>query len=582
MYGQQHLRLVGWILVLLIGLLSLQPAVANNDNGTGFPISTPNGPAIPVTLDLPTSGLFLTLDPALANSNESLTAVEALFLGLTDIDPLTGEIVPELAYEWTTSDDGLTWTFYLRDDVNWMHYDSTTDMSTPVRPVIADDVVNGIKRACDPTIAAPHGSLLASIIVGCDVVYQTMQVDVTNDMVRGDTVDVHAPDDTTVIINLQRPIAYFLPITTLAAMRPIPTEIIDSYGLNWTQSNTIVTNGPYFLHDIEPAQYRIFVRNHSLPNDLQHGGNIERVVYHVIPDRGSQLSLYNDNILDQSAIPSINLESTLTDPVYTNEVVRLFDISLYYFGFDHQKPPFDNAYVRRAFTAILDRQAFLDQLNDERGIPLDRFTPPGYQPTGETELVGIRYDVPYAREQMALAGYPNCEGFPEVTILTFRYATEWGSFLANAASEYLGCDPSLFEVLPFVTTIFGPDIRGANIWTGIWEPSYPDVHAWLGEGIWCEGQNALHRSCNNIDAQISDAAIEADPQTRELLYAEIEALFFGHDGELPLTPIFVEAGAFILVKPWLHGPFATDGTFGADHWDAYSLDMSQKLDVHMG
>jgi ABC-type oligopeptide transport system substrate-binding subunit len=565
------------LLVFLVGLSWLQPAIANDNEPAGVPVPTPNGPAIPITLDLPTSGLYLTLDPALATTPESLTAVEALFLGLTDIDPITGDISPELAYEWNVSDDGLEWTFYLRDDVNWFQYNSSMETATLIRPVIANDVVFGIKRACDPTVAAPNGGLLAEIIAGCDVVYQTMQVGVTNELATNEDVEVYAPDDTTVVIKLQRPISYFLAITTLAAMRPVPTEIIESYGLNWTQPNHIISNGTYFLNENDPSQYRVFIRNHSIPADLQHGGNIERVVYHVIPDRGSHLSLYNDNVLDQSSITSINLQSILNDPLYTNEVVRLFDISVYYFGFDHQSPPFNDPRVRRAFTAILDRQAFLNRLNDERGIPLDRFTPPGHQPSGDTEVVGLRYDIRYAREQMALAGYPNCNNFPVITMMTFRYATEWGNFLADAAIEYLGCDPTAFEVIPVVNTIFGPDIRSANIWTGIWKPVYPDVHAWIGEGIWCEGQNMLHRSCTDIDRRILDAAVESDPNVRSRMYASIEAQLFGHFGDMPLTPIFVEAGAFILVKPWLHGPFSTDGTYGPSHWDAYSIDMSQKL-----
>jgi ABC-type transport system substrate-binding protein len=342
-----------------------------------------------------------------------------------------------------------------------------------------------------------------------------------------------------------------------------------------------VTNGTYFLHENDPSQYRVFIRNHSIPADIQHGGNIERVVYHVIPDRGSHLSLYNDNVLDQSTISTINLQSILSDPLYTDQVVRLFDISVYYFGFDHQKPPFDDPRVRRAFTAILDRQTFLNQLNDERGIPIDRFTPPGYQPSGDTELIGLRYDVMYARDQMTQAGFPNCDNFPNITIMTFRSATEWGNFLADAAVEFLGCDPTAFEVLPVVNTVFGPDIRSANVWTDVWEPIYPDVHAWVGEGVWCEGQNLLHRSCADIDNQILQAALETDPLVRESMYADIEVVLFGREGEMPLTPIFVEAGAFILVKPWLHGPFATDGTFGPSHWDAYSIDMSQKLAFRM-
>ncbi len=581
MYGQRnvHKRWLTLLATTFFVVASFQPISAHESVGDSGMSPEPKGPAIPITVDIPTNGLLLNLDPALADTSDALSAAESLFLGLTDIDPVSGEIVPELATDWSVSEDGLVWTFYLRDDVNWIQYDPTLQVATPVRRVVASDVVNGIKRSCDPSLGAPNGSLLAGIIVGCDVVYQTMQLNVTNEQLAANTIEVFAPDDTTVVIHLQESISYFLAITTLAAMRPIPAEVIESYGLDWTNPKKIVTNGAFLLHEIEPSTYRIFVRNHALPADLQYDGNIERVVYHVIPDRGSQFAVYNDHVIDISTITPISLQSVLTDPAYTNQVLRLFDISIYYFGFDHQEHPFDNIHVRRAFSAILDRQAFIDQLNFERGIPIERFTPPGYQPSPYIESDSVRYDPIYAREEMAAAGYPNCEGFPEITIMTFRNATEWGSFLANVAAEQLGCDPDLFEIMPMVNTIFGPDIHEANIWTGVWQPSYPDVHAWIGEGIGCEGQNALRRPCADIDQAIADAAVESDLEIRQEMYAEIESLLFGTDGEVPLTPIFVEAGAFLLVKPWFRGPFNTDGIFGAIHWDAYHINMAEKLAV---
>ena len=78
---------------------------------------------VPVQLDVASASEISTLDPALASDTVSVGVIENLFLGLTDVDPYTGQIIPELASAWERSDDGLVWTFTIRNDVQWLQYD---------------------------------------------------------------------------------------------------------------------------------------------------------------------------------------------------------------------------------------------------------------------------------------------------------------------------------------------------------------------------------------------------------------------------------------------------------------------------
>jgi oligopeptide transport system substrate-binding protein len=75
------------------------------------------------------------VDPALATDTTSVNVDELLFLGLTDSDDLTGEVVPELAMSWSVSNDGLVWTFDMRDDVPWIRYTPATGETTVLRMV---------------------------------------------------------------------------------------------------------------------------------------------------------------------------------------------------------------------------------------------------------------------------------------------------------------------------------------------------------------------------------------------------------------------------------------------------------------
>ena len=92
-----------------------------------------------------------SLDPNIATDTTSIQVIQALFLGLTDFDDETMAVVPELATSWENSDDGLTWTFNLRDDVIW-----TKDG----RSVDAHDVVYSVKRTLDPAIASSYAFVL--------------------------------------------------------------------------------------------------------------------------------------------------------------------------------------------------------------------------------------------------------------------------------------------------------------------------------------------------------------------------------------------------------------------------------------
>ena len=91
-----------------------------------------------------------TLDPALATDTTSVQCDELLFLGLTDFDDQTLETIPELATEWSVSTDGLVWTFKMRKDVEWVHYDPATQKTTKKGKVTAHDVVYGVKRTINP------------------------------------------------------------------------------------------------------------------------------------------------------------------------------------------------------------------------------------------------------------------------------------------------------------------------------------------------------------------------------------------------------------------------------------------------
>lgn len=544
--------------------------------------------AEPVTLYTAAASHISSLDPQRATDVYSIGAAEALFVGLTDYKPdEAGNIRSELATDWSVSDDGLIWTFTLRGDIPWVHWDPANDTAEVLRNVDAYDVEYGIKRGCDSRIATTYGAVLASIIGGCDELFYKGAAETTD--ADYDLVNVHALDSTTLEINLQFAAGYFFSMSALWALNAVPRETIEEYGDDWTELGTIVTNGPFVLDDYVQGVRHVYLRNPHFPADMLGPGNIERVVTTVVEDQGTRYALYLDRQIDSTGIPRAELQSVLDDPSFDDQLRQISDLGVFYIGFAHDKPPFDNVHARRAFSAAVDREQFIAQAETNRGVPMIHFTPPGMFGAVPINEVGVGYDPDFARSELALAGYPDCEGLPQITINTFTSATSWGEYLAVAAEQELGCSPSSIFIQPLEFTVllesFKPDVPTAerpNMWTAVWGPDYPDANNWVFDsGLGCESENEYLRPCSEVDDLIDAAARESDPQTRRELYYQIEEMFFGPDGIHPMISLMLRVDQ-VMFQTWYTGPFETDGLFSGVHYDWRYIDQAAQLAARGG
>jgi ABC-type transport system substrate-binding protein len=202
--------------------------------------------------------------------------------------------------------------------------------------------------------------------------------------------------------------------------------------------------------------------------------------------------------------------------------------------------------------------------------------------------VGVGYDPEFARSEMEAAGYPNCEGFPNIELVAYQGAGPWAEFLAASAERELGCDPAIMTVeqQEFSVLLETIDPRNApedrpNVWTMGWGPDYPDANNWVGDVLACEGENTFKRPCSEVDDLINQAAEESDQNTRVELYYRIEELFFGPEGDQPILPLFMRLD-YALTKPWVTGPFDTDGLFGGAHLDWRTIDQAAQLAARNG
>lgn len=574
------------ILVIMSMVLALVPTGFALASDADFTLTSVMQAAEPVTYYVTDSAQISSLDPARATDEVSITAIENLFLGLTDSDPTTpGNINPELATSWETSEDGLTWTFHLRDDVPWVRWDPVSDEGEVLRNVTAQDFVYGMQRACDPRIADLYGAVAASVIAGCGDMHSKDISEVTD--ADYDLVQVEALDDTTLAVNLLFPAGFFFSMTTMWMLRPVPQEIIQEFGDDWTELGNLTTNGPFVLDEWVRGVRRVYMTNPYIPEDLRGPGNVERVVVTIVEDAGTTLALYQDNQVDRSGVPAAEVQSILSDPEYQDQLSQVSDLVVYYFAFGYDKEPFGDVHARRAFSASVDRNAFIQEIVQGRGVPMIHLTPPGMVGAPPINEVGVGYDPEYAKAEIEAAGYPNCEGFPNIEIVTYQGAGTWAEFLAASVERELGCDPSVFtieeqefSVLLESTDPDTPTEDRPNLWTLGWGPDYPDANNWVFDAglLACEAENSVKRPCTEIDDLIAQAAEESDQAVRAELYYRIEEMAFGPEGEYPILPLYMRT-VYQLTKPWVTGPLDTDGVIGGAHYDWRTIDQAAQLEA---
>ena len=277
------------------------------------------------TLNVTLDQNIAVIDPT-ANWLYDLTANQ--FVPLVGYDSVTGQAEPAGAESWSVSDDGLTYTFNIRQGWNWS--DGT--------PVTANDYVNSFRRIADPATAAPMAYRIY-IIQGAQAVNQGETDDLS-------TIGVAAVDDHTLTVTITSPASWFL--SSLASIgHAIPQWTIDAHGDAWTNPENVVVNGPYKLTRLVPEDIAVLEANPSYYD--AENVQIKTVNLYTVPQESTALALYEDGMLDTVNVPASDLDRVKADPVLSAEYYNGPATVLYYYDFNAIRAPFDNVLVRQAF-----------------------------------------------------------------------------------------------------------------------------------------------------------------------------------------------------------------------------------------
>lgn len=471
------------------------------------------------------------LDPHVTEGVPSSTVQRDLFEGLV-VRAADGNIIPGAAEGWDISEDGLTWTFFLRENARWSNGETMT----------AEDWLFSLRRAVDPATGSRFSILLNPILNAEDIIAGRTPPE---------ELGVRVVDALTLELRLKAPNPLLAEVLTHNIAYPVHRATVEAHGDRWARPGNMVSNGAFQLEELAMQSHIRLVRNpYFWGNDRVI---LDEVFFYPTEDLSAELMRYRAGELDWTyEVPNTQfnwIQANLAD-----ELVVFDWFGTYYFGFNTTREPFDDPRVTKALSLAIDREIITGKLTRFGQQPYFAFTPPGVpgytppQPEWASWTQAERED--YARALFAEAGF----GPDNPLRLEIRYNTHEDHrriSLAIAAmwEQTLGVRASLInqEFRVFLSTRRARAVT--EVFRGGWIGNYLDPMYFLELFHSTNPQNDIGFFNEDYDALLAQAARTADRDERFALLAEAEALLLETQ---PFAPIYTYVVAR-LIKPYVRG-----------------------------
>jgi oligopeptide transport system substrate-binding protein len=511
---------------LLLGAFGRATA-ALPPNPSGLNDSTPKRGG---TLRLALPADVSSLDPALAFDAVSEPFLMLLYQGLVEYDDGV-KLIPCIARNWELSPDRRTYTFHLRPGVKFSNG----------REVVASDFVFSLERNLDPRTAAPTESYFEGIAGAKDFrAGKTPHV-------RG----LRAPDDATLVIELEAPDPTFLYILTLPGALVVPREEVARFGSSFASHP--VGSGPYVLTQWRRGTKMRFERNPFFPRaDRQYLDAIE-----VLEGGDSSLFLMmfergELDIADCTATPGIPVADFIRiehTPRWQGLIERIQAGVSDFLVMNTEMKPFDDPKVRQAMNYAIDKDKLVRLLHG-MAVPAKGILPstmPGFNP----DLPGYPYNPAKARELLAESGHAggfSCELWCLKTDITSVSSIQNDLHQVGIKVE--------MKPVEFSTLIDSMERRRTvQCSLSAWSQDYPDPSDFLdtmfnGNRITDEGcQNNAFYNNPAVNKLLAEAATCPDPEQRLGYYQSVEKAVVA---DAPYVFMY-QPYLYALRQPWLHG-----------------------------
>ncbi|MBL8860948.1 MAG: peptide ABC transporter substrate-binding protein, partial [Planctomycetes bacterium] len=341
-----------------------------------------------------------SLDPHQISGVPEIRLVRALYEGLVVRDPRTAAPIPGLAESWTTSGDGLTWTFRIRAGSRW----------TDGAEVTADDFACSWQRLLDPRTGSQYADLL-HVVRGAREWASAVGDDGAPARPFAESVAITAPDARTLVVGLEHPVDHFLEIAVAAPLVPVSRRALEAararwpstWQVEWLKPGQLVTNGPFRLVE-RRINDRIRLAKHPGYWDADEVA-LRTLDVLASEQLGTNLNFYLAGevaYLDEvpaSAIPRLRgREDFRPAPYLATSFLRV----------NVTRPPLDDVRVRRALALTIDRAALTAQVTRGGETPSWSLVPPilsGWQGASIATSGDPARDHEEARRLLSEAGF---------------------------------------------------------------------------------------------------------------------------------------------------------------------------------
>ena len=475
--------------------------------------------------DEPTS-----FDPSIGFNAVSWSALNNIMEGLTRLDK-DHKAVEATAEKIDISEDGLTYTFTIRDNAKWSNGD----------PVVAGDFVFAWKHMLNPDTASP-AAFLAYFIEGAEAY--------NNGEGSADDIAIEAQDDKTFVVKLTSPNEAFLNIITNPSFFPINEKVASADPTWHTEASTFVGNGPFKLsawsHDVSFE----FEKNEHYWDAA--AVKLDKVHWAMVNDTTTAYQMYQANELDVTSVPS-----EIADQLKDSEELRIDDqAGLYFYRFNTSMEPFTNKKIRQAFAFAVDQEEIVNFVTKNGEKPAHGFVTYGFiGPDGKEfrETVGdlVSYD-PEKAKQLLEEGMKE-EGYTELPKVTLSYSTSESHqniaiALQSKFKEVLGVDAELQNVEGGVFLSEQKEFKYQMSRSSFLHDYADPVNA-LESFITGSSMNRTTWSNAEYDKLIADIKNETDENKRWELLKQADKLLMD---EMPVFPLYFY-NSTSLEKPGVSG-----------------------------
>ena len=492
---------------------------------------------------------FTSMDPAFARNQSNIWVINQLYNGLVELD-LDMKVVPSIAERWDISNDGKTYTFFLRRNV-YFHEHELFSTSTQkdeylgnTREVTAHDFVYSFKRILDAKVASTGAWIFNDKVL-------------KNEGAISDTC-FKAIDNFTFKIYLEEPFPAFLEILTMPYAFVVPQEVVAHYEKDFRDHP--IGTGPFKMKHFEEESVLILNKNKLYWKKDNKGNRLPYIdaakISFVNDKTAAFLSFTNGDLdffsgLDENGMDIILNRNGVIKEKYKGKfkIEKMAYLNTEYLGFllDEENPlsanhVFQNKKVRQAINYAINREELIDYIRNGRGYPARSGIIPKALPAyNEQEVVGYTYNPDKALTLLSEAGFPNGKGLPVLKLYTQPNSQyhEMGELIQKNCEE-IGVKIELF-ITPFATHQEMVDNSKVNFFRGSWLGDYPDAENYLtlfySKNFAPSGPNKTHFKNKRFDELYEKAIGITETEERWELYREMDKIIIE---EAPVVVLYYD------------------------------------------